>query len=242
MSTIGTLHEGPLHAALKARYAQSGAAVEVELHGYVVDVVAADCWIEIQTGHVAQIKRKLACLVEHNPVRLVLPVTLEKWLVRVGPDGTTVLGRRKSPQRGAIELVFRELVSIPHLLAHSNFSLAALLIREEEVRRHDPTHNWRRHGWGTVERRLLAVVAERVFATPADLAGLLPPTLAEPFTARALAAALGQPVGLAHQMIYCLRAVDALTPAGKAGRALTYTRASPTGICDLTALDMRVGD
>ena len=183
MSTIGTLHEGPLHAALKARYAQSGAAVEVELHGYVVDVVAADCWIEIQTGHVAQIKRKMACLVEQHPVRLVLPVTLEKWLVRVEPDGVTVLGRRKSPQRGAIELIFRELVSIPHLLAHPNFSLAALLIREEEVRRHDPTHNWRRHGWGTIERRLLAVVAEHVFVTPADLAGLLPLTLAESFTA-----------------------------------------------------------
>ncbi|MCX6032146.1 MAG: hypothetical protein NT169_22980 [Chloroflexi bacterium] len=226
MATIGTLHESPLHAALKARYAQPGAAVEVELHGYVVDVVGADCWIEIQTGHVAQIKRKLACLVEQHPVRLVLPVTVEKWLVRVGPDGAT-LGRRKSPQRGAVEGIFRELVSIPHLLAHPNFTLAAPLIQEEEVRRHDPAHNWRRQGWGTVERRLLAVVAERVFVTPADLAGLLPPTLAEPFTARELAAALGHPVGLAHQMIYCLRALAALTPAGQAGRALTYTRASP---------------
>ena len=228
MSTIGTLHESPLHAALKTYYARPGAAVEVARHGYIIDVVDDDYWIEIQTGHVAQIKRKLACLVEQHPVRLVLPVTLEKWLVRVGPDGATVLGRRKSPQRGAVEWIFRELVSIPHLLAHPSFTLVAPLIQEEVVRRHDPARNWRRHGWGTVERRLLAVVAERVFTKPADLAGLLPLTLAEPFTARELAAALGHPVGLAHQMIYCLRAMDALTPTGKAGRALTYRRVNTT--------------
>jgi hypothetical protein len=222
MPTIGTLHESPLHAALKAHYALPGAVVEAARHGYIVDVVRADCWLEIQTGHVTQVKRKLADLVAQHPVRLVLPVTVEKWVVRVGPDGATVLGRRKSPQRGAVEMIFRELVSIPQLLAHPNFSLVAPLIQEEEVRRHDLAHNWRRHGWGTVERRLLAVIGEREFATPADLAELLPPTLAEPFTARELAAALGRPVRLAQQMIYCLRAVAALMPAGKVGRALTY--------------------
>ena len=113
--------------------------------------------------------------------------------------------------------VFRELVSIPHLFAHPNFSLAVLLIQEEEVRCHDAGHNWRRKGWGTVERRLIGVVEERIFETPADLAALLPTALAEPFTARQLAAALDQPVWLAHKMIYCLAAMGELAPAGKTG-------------------------
>ena len=39
MPTIGTLNEKPLHAALKERYARPGDAMEVKLHGYVVDVV-----------------------------------------------------------------------------------------------------------------------------------------------------------------------------------------------------------
>ena len=226
MPTIGTLNENPLHAALKEHYARPGDGVEVKLHGYVVDVVRDDAWIEIQTSNVWHIKRKLAALADHHPVRLVLPVALEKWIIRVGPDGESVLGRRKSPKRGAVISAFRELVSIPHLFAHPNFSLAVLLIREEEVRSHDVGHNWRRKGWGTVERRLIGVVEERLFETPADLAALLPMTLTEPFTAKQLAAALDQPVWLAHKMIYCLRAIGELAPVGKTGRSTTYVRAA----------------
>ena len=226
MPTIGTLNENPLHAALKERYARPGDSMEVKIHGYVVDVVRDDVWIEIQTSNVWQIKRKLAVLADHHPVRLVLPVALEKWIVRVGPDGESPLGRRKSPKRGAVASVFRELVSIPHLFSRPSFSLAVLLIQEEEVRGYDAGHNRRRKGWGTVERRLIGVVDERLFETPADLTALLPVALAEPFTAKQLATAVDQPVWLAHKMIYCLAAMGELGPAGKAGRATTYVRAT----------------
>ena len=226
MPTIGTLNENPLHAALKERYARPGDSVEVKFHGFVVDVARDDAWIEIQTSNVWHIKRKLAILADHHPVRLVLPVALEKWIVQVDSDGESALGRRKSPKRGEVISVFRELVSIPHLFAHPNFSLAVLLIQEEEVRGYDAAHNRRRKGWGTVERRLIGVVEERLFETPADLAALLPAALAEPFTARQLAAALDQPVWLAHKMIYCLRVMGELASAGKTGRATTYVRAT----------------
>ena len=72
---------------------------------------------------------------------------------------------------------------------------------------------------------MISVVEERLFETPADLTALLPAAPAEPFTAKQLAAALGQPVGLAHKMIYCLRGLGALAPAGKTGRSTTYVRA-----------------
>jgi hypothetical protein len=39
MSTISTMNEKPLHAALEERYARPGDGVEVKHHGYVVDVV-----------------------------------------------------------------------------------------------------------------------------------------------------------------------------------------------------------
>jgi hypothetical protein len=222
--TIGTLNEAPLHAALKAWFARPGDAMEVPLHGYIVDVVRDDFWVEVQTSNVSHIKRKLAALAEHHPVRLVLPVAQEKWIVRLGADGVSVVGRRKSPKRGAVELIYRELVSIPRLLAHPNFSLAVVLIQEEEVRRPDPTVNWRRNGWATVERRLIGVIETRVFETPADLAALLPDSLSEPFTARQLAAAIRQPVWLAQKMIYCLAVTEMMAQVGRLGRARTYTR------------------
>jgi hypothetical protein len=220
---IGTLNEQPLHAALKAWYAGADDRVEVRVDGYVIDLVRGDLLIEIQTRNVSAIKRKLAALVESHPVRLVCPIAAEKWIVRLDDD-ESVLGRRKSPRRGMLADIFAELVHIPGLMHHPGFSLDVLLIQEEELRRHDPRRGWRRRGWITHQRRLLAVTGSHPFATPADLAALLPDGLAEPFTTADLAAALGRPRRLAQQMAYTLRESGAIVTDGKRRGAWLYRR------------------
>jgi hypothetical protein len=221
---ISTLNESPLHAALKARYARPGDRIEVSVDGFVVDIVRGDLLVEVQTRNFAAIKRKLAALTARYPVRLVHPIAREKWIVRLAEDGRTQLSRRKSPKRGGLEHVFEELVHIPRLLSNPNFSLAVLLIQEEEVRRYDGRRGWRRHGWVTHERRLLQVVDQHLFETPADVCTLVPPTLPEPFTTSNLAAAISKPRWLARKMAYCLREMGALAPVGKQGNAILYTR------------------
>ena len=223
---IGTLNEKPLHAALKQWYAQPDDRVEVSVDGFTVDIVRGELLIEIQTRNLSAIKRKLTKLVEQHPVRLVYPVALDRWIVRQSQNGKRVLGRRKSPKRGMVEHVFVELVSIPQLLAHPNFTLQVVLIQEEEVRRYDGSRNWRRKGWGTHERRLVQVVGQRLFDTPQDMLALIPATLLEPFTTTDLAKATGQPLWLAQKMAYCLRAMGAITVVGKRGRGILYVRAA----------------
>lgn len=222
---IGTLNEKPLHAALKEWYARPDDRFEVAVDGYVIDIVRGDLLIEIQTRGLVALKRKLARLVEGHVVHLIYPVAAEKWIVRVDEDGA-FLGRRKSPLRGSAMQVARELVSFPRLLADPHFSLEVVLIREEEVRRHDTTRarNWRRKGWTTVERRLLEVIDSCIFRSPTDLAALLPAELPEPFTARELAAATGQPLWLTQKLAYCLRETGVLVEAGKHGRSRLLAR------------------
>lgn len=225
--SIGTLNEKPLHAALKEWYAQPGDRYEVSVDGFVVDVVRGDLLVEIQTANFSAIKRKLTKLIAHYPVRLVYPIAQEKWIVRLTKDGNGQLGRRKSPKRGALEQVFGELIRFPHLLSSPNFSLDVLLIQEEEVRRYDGKRGWRRKGWVTHERRLLQVVDNRLFETPADMATLLPSGLVEPFTTSDLAAAIAKPRWLARRMAYCLREMSVITPTGKRGNAILYAQTVP---------------
>lgn len=219
---IGSLNEKPLHRALKEWYAQPDDRFEVPVDGFVIDVVHGDLLVEIQTASFSAIKRKLAALTPQHPVRLVYPIAREKWIVRLAKDGNGQLGRRKSPKRGALEQVFGELVSFPHLLSNPNFSLDVLLIQEEEIRRYDRKRRWRRRGWVTHERRLLQVVDNRLFETPADMAALLPAGLAEPFTTSDLAAAIAKPRWLAQKMAYCLRKMGVITAIGKRGNAILY--------------------
>jgi hypothetical protein len=156
-------------------------------------------------------------------VRLVYPIAYEKWIVRLGQDGESVLGRRKSPKRGAVEQVFDELAGMPGLLALPNFSLEVVLIQEEEIRHPANTVNWRRRGWAVRERRLLGIVSQHVFETREDLCRLLPGLLPEPFTTRQLAQAIGQPPRLAQKMAYTLRELGALRVVGRLKRANLYT-------------------
>jgi len=225
MTGIGELNEKSLHAALKARYARPGDEVEVELDGYVIDIVRTDTLIEIQTGNFSAIKAKLNALVPEHSLRLIYPIAKEKWILKLPQEPGGEIVRRKSPRRGRIEDVFWELVRIPHLLTHPNLTLEVAFIQEEEVRRYAGKHRWRRRGWETVERRLLDVMKVHIFRTQDDWAALLPAALPDPFTTQELADVLSINRRLAQKMAYSLRKADIIQLCGKRGKSNDYQRA-----------------
>jgi hypothetical protein len=221
---INTYNEKPLHAALKHWVALPGDRLESLVDGYVVDVVQGDLLIEVQTSNFGAIREKVNDLCSRHAVRLVFPIAAEKWIVTGAAPGEAER-RRKSPKRGKLEDLFREMVHLPALMRHENFSLEVLLIREEEVRQPAPPHGRYRKGWIRQERRLLQVIERRVFRTPTDLEALLPPDLPNPFTARELAEGTGWKLALAQKLVYSLCAMDALSVCGRRGRARLYARA-----------------
>src|ERR1700760_3045499 len=94
---IGQLREGPLHRALKAWAADDGAAFEVRVDGYVVDVRRGDGeLIEVQTGSFSPLRAKLDALLDRHRVRIVHPVPAERRIVRVDDNGV-VVSQRPSP-------------------------------------------------------------------------------------------------------------------------------------------------
>jgi hypothetical protein len=223
-----TLREGSLHAALKARYAETvaGARVECPVDGFVVDVAGRDELVEIQTASFGSASRKLERLVASHRVVLVHPIAVERWLVRVDGDGV-VLGRRRSPKRGIALDLFDELVHIAALVDHPGFRIELPLIREEEIRGPIPDGVRYRYprAWRRLDRRLLEVIETRRIDTPADLLRLLPPGLPEPFTTADLAVAAGRSRRLARRAVYCLERSGAIVRLARRGRLVTYGRA-----------------
>ena len=226
MAGIGTLREQPLHAALKEWYREPGDRLEVDVEGFVVDVVRGDELIEIQTRGFSALGRKLDRLLDLYPVRLVHPVAAEKWITRVDGDGVPI-SRRRSPKRGIVADACAELVAFPTLLSHPHFTLEVLLTREEEVRRPDPAASWRR-GWAA-ERRLVEVVARMPLRAPVDLVALLPAGLPVLFTTADLAVGLGRPRHLAAKVAYCLREAGVLEATRRSRAGVEYRLARVSG-------------
>jgi hypothetical protein len=224
---IGTLGEKSLHSALKDLYARSGDLLEAQVDGFHIDLIRDNLLIEIQTVHFSSQKRKLSTLMKKHPLRLVFPIAEEKWIVRLAADGVTQLGRRKSPKRGNVFQLFEELVSIPDLIKHPNFSMEVLLIQEEEVRCDDGKGSWRRRGLSIVDRRLIKVLRRRVFEESADFLALIPPDLSEPFSTEDLANVVDIPRWLAQKMAYCLRHMGVIKAVGKEKNAILYSVSDP---------------
>jgi hypothetical protein len=223
-SKFSTLNEKPLHETLKRWYALPGDTFEVPVDGSVIDIVRGDLLIEIQTKNFTAIKPKLQKLLVNHPVRLVYPIPREKWIVKLAEDGNSPATRKRSPKRGTYEQVFYEMVRLPELIKNPNFSIELLLIEEEEIRRYDGVRGWRRRGWVIEERKLLRVSDRQILNSPADMLAFIPANLPEPFSVNDLAKATKINQKLAQKMVYCLRAMGCLAPAGKKVNAILYVR------------------
>jgi hypothetical protein len=220
---VGTLREKPLHADLKLWYREPDDTFEQPVDGFVIDIVRGDLLIEIQTRSFSSMKRKLTALLPQHQVRIVHPIAVEQWIVKVDAAGE-IVSRRKSPKRAGTHDVFSELVSFPEMLADPNLSLDLLLVRTQQVRRHDATKAWRRKGWVVEENQLLEVTGSLTVRSTEDLAALLPDVLPDEFTTVDLSRALRCSRRLAQQMAYCLRRTGGVEVVGKDGRAVLYRR------------------
>ena len=216
------MQESSLHASLKSFYAQSGGNQEALIDGYLIDVMQDGILMEIQTRNFSAIKDKIKILLNEYTVRLIHPIALEKWIVKLPAKGSKPTYRRKSPKRGRLEDIFNELVHIGHIIPNPRFQFEVIFIFEEEIRRDDGKGSWRRKGVSIYDRRLLKVVEIRKFDSPDDYLGLIPDTLPRPFTNRQLAEGIKIRPRLASKMTYCLRKAGILTVVGKQVNALLF--------------------
>jgi len=168
--------------------------------------------------------RKMLALADLSPVVLVHPIPQSKHLVRVQDTETGEFTRRRSPKRGAIVHILRELVYLPDMLKHPNFAVEVVLTEEEEVQTFDPKARRGRGGWRRKGRHLLNVLERYRVQSAQELWAFVGDELPDEFTTAHLAASMGQPKALAQQLAYCLRHLGAVEVCGKTGNALNYRR------------------
>ena len=197
---FSTLNESNLHNSLKVLYQEIyEGQVEVEQDGHVYDIVTKNGnVIEIQTKNLAKLLPKILDTIEkgHN-VKLVHPIPLVNRIELRDEDGT-LISKRKSPKKGCIYDIFRELTGIYPLMTNPHFSLEIVEIEmtEERVRTNEPVQskNGRRRfrrNWLKTGKRLDAIINTIHFSKPEYYVALLR-TLPQTFCAKDLKEALSK--------------------------------------------------
>lgn len=220
---IGTLRERSLHAALKEWVAKPGDRFEVNLDGYVIDIMRDNLLIEIQTGNFTQIRDKLKALLDEHNVFLIYPLPGVKWIVRQNGEGE-IIGRRKSPKQSRVEELFRQAIRMPEVLIHPNLTLQVVMVHMEEYWVDDGQGSWRRKYWSKADQKLVDVVETYLFPNKQSFSSLIPSVLPSPFTNRQLAESLSIRSSLAGKMTYTLRKMGILDHVGKQGNAYLFKR------------------
>jgi hypothetical protein len=195
--------------------------VEVALEGFRIDAIDAEgALVEVQSGRLGPLQRKLQRLLPAHRVRVIKPVILRRRLIRRDRHDGADLSARLSPRRGALLDVFDDLVGLARLLPHPNLDIDVLAVEIDEIR----LARRRRPGYRVLDRRLSAVVATVPLRQAEDLWTLLPHELPCPFTTRDLAVLLQRPLDFAQRVAYCLRWAGAVKVVGKQGNRRMYAR------------------
>ncbi len=216
--------ETSLHRELKNFYADEGAEFEVPLGRYRIDVVSGDRLIEVQHGSLSAIRDKIRALIRDHEVTVVKPIVVRKRLVKLSKKGGRVKGRRLSPKRGQLLDLFDELVHFTRAFPHPRLTLEVALVDIEELRYpgHGRRRRWRKNDFQVEDQKLLEVHETHTFRTAADLVGLVPKGLPDPFHTGHLAKVLGIHRWTAQRIAYCFRNMGAVEQVGKAGNAILY--------------------
>ena len=247
--------EKGLHALLKEFYGGEGASFEVRLtdgmispskrehYGeltdlktrsardrYVADVVTSKGdIIEIQTGSLYPLVKKIhfyLCLTDRR-VTVVHPVAYRKRVRWVDPRTGEVSKWNRSPKKGSVKDVARELYWMRDYLAEPRFSLCIPLLEMEETRLLDGWGRGGKRGSHRSELRATALCDEVVLSCPQDYADAFLPhesTLPSPFTAAAYAKATGIRGRATYSVLGLLCDLGFLAEGERKGRAKTWVR------------------
>ena len=122
---FSTLNESKLHNSLKILYQELyEGKTEVEQDGHIYDIITKNGnIIEIQTKNLAKLLPKILDTIEkgHN-VKLIHPLPLVTRIELQDEEGK-IISKRKSPKKGNIYDIFRELTGIYPLMTNPHFSL-----------------------------------------------------------------------------------------------------------------------
>ena len=222
---IGTLNEKRIHLVLKDYFDEDRTHHEVKYLGYVADIKNEKGIIEIQTGALNPLYKKLGVFLSESRVTLVHPLISKKTVSWIDPSTGDISPRRNSPLHETAFDGLCELYNIRSHLSSPNLHIRFPLIEVDEYRMKD---GWGRggkrgsHRYDRIPIQLFDIVS---IDSPEDYKNLfIPPELFDVpfFTASDYREASDKGEKSAYYALTSLTAANVLEQCGKQGRKILY--------------------
>lgn len=222
---IGTKSEYRVHGALKYYFQPDDRFHEVKVGRYLCDAVTedGDGVIEIQTRAFSHLKSKLDVLIKEKKVTVIYPVITEKTVyVTYEQSGETSV--RKSPKKGKMTDIFKELYSLRDYLTDPNLSFRIALLKADELRLYKGSKEGRKAFAKPIstERIPTELIDVIDLFSPTDYLRFIPDGIPEYFTSQTFARYSGISQTEASYMLKPLTMLGVLNRIGKKGNSYIY--------------------
>ena len=242
---IGTLREKRLHACIKRYLCPDETCHERPVgdllrdgtdkpRRMVADILTDGHVVEVQTGGFFPLREKIGWYLTHTPCRVTVvhPIPAVKYLSWINPEDGSILSRHKSPKRGRVKDVAKELYWLSDFIGDPRVSVRLLLLELEEYRMADGWSKDGKRGSNRYERFPTALLGDVTLRTASDYAAyFLPPALTAPdaegdppvFTAAAYAKATGIRGKATYSTVHLLEKLGVIRESGeKVGRGKAW--------------------
>ncbi len=225
-----TCHEQPIADLLRDNESTSG----TKSRRMVADILTDGEITEVQTGGFFPLRDKVRWYLTHTACRVTVvhPIAAVRYLSWIDPADGSILSRRRSPKRGRVRDVTKELFWLSEFIPNPRFSVRLLLLELEEYRMADGWSRDGKRGSSRYERFPTALLGDVTLATATDYAAyFLPPSLNAcnkngtpiPFTAAEYAKASGIRGKATYSMLKILTALGLIRETEeKLGRSQGY--------------------
>lgn len=183
---IGMLSERRLHSVLKFYYDSDESHHEIKIGRFFADILCQNEIIEIQTGDLGRLRKKLDTFLSDRTVTLIHPLAKNTTVCRIDPETGECISRRKSPVHANIYSSIGQLYKIKPYLTNKNLAIRLVFISVEEYRTPNSSKRGRHKGSVRLERFPEAIHYEVELAQPDDYRIFLPKELPEYFTSKDL--------------------------------------------------------
>ena len=135
MNQIGTLSEKSIHSLVKDYIEPNKEYQEVKVGNYIADIKKDNVIYEIQTQQFKKLLGKINYYIKNNyKTIIVYPIAQNKYINWVEPSSMDIVERRKTPHKGVIQDMFKELYWIVDYLEHPLVELNIILLDAEEYK------------------------------------------------------------------------------------------------------------
>lgn len=225
MNSIGTLSEKSIHSVIKDYICSDKSKQEVKVDNFIADIKIDNKIYEIQTQNFKKLINKIDHYLNKDiEVIIVYPLVKTKYINWIDKNTGDIVERRKTPHKGVIQDIFKELYWIIDYIGNKGFSLWIVEINAEEYKYLDGYGANCKRRATKIDKVPTEVLNIIKIQTIEDLNKFIPKTLPEKFNSKDFLKHTKANKKWLGSGLKLLREKGIITVVGKQGNSYIYSR------------------